>query len=89
MQKQKKIDELLKVNNSLSSDVKNLGEINTLKENEILQKNQSFEIFMKEFKEKFERLKGKLQDEENTKLILLNEQKDLILKYKQVLYLIF
>ena len=84
MQKKKKIDELIKANNSLASDIKNLAEINGVKEKEITLKNQSFEIFMKEFKEKFERLKGKVQEEENAKLRLLNEQKELILKYKQV-----
>ena len=82
MQRKKKIDELIKANNSLASDIKNLAEINGLKEKEITLKNQSFEIFTKEFKEKFERLKGKVQEEENTKLRLLNEQKELILKYK-------
>lgn len=84
MQKKKKIDELIKANNSLASDIKSLAEINSVKEKEIAMKNQSFEIFMREFKEKFERLKGKVQEEENVKLSLLNEQKELILKYKQV-----
>ena len=66
-----------------------MAEINGLKEKEITLKNQSFEIFTKEFKEKFERLKGKVQEEENTKLRLLNEQKELILKYKQVKFCFF
>jgi predicted nuclease with TOPRIM domain len=39
---------------------------------------------MKDFKGKFERLKEKLQNEEKSKLSLITEQKELVLKYKQV-----
>ena len=67
--------------------MKNLKELNSLKDNEFIAKDTNFDVFMKEFKEKFERMKEKLLEEEKTKDALLVEQKELLTKYKKVYYL--
>jgi len=52
----------LKSNTNLSLEISSLKELNEIKDNEILNKNQQFELFMKKFKEKLERAKDKLQE---------------------------
>ncbi len=52
----------MKSNTNLSLEISSLKELNEIKDNEILNKNQQFELFMKKFKEKLERAKDKLQE---------------------------
>lgn len=63
-----------------------LKELNNMKEQEIIAKNKKFEIFMIEFQEKFSKMKDQLEKEENSKNSLINEQKELLIKYKQVIF---
>lgn len=71
-------------NQSLNLELISLKDLNALKNQELDSKNQIFEIFISELKEKFEKVKEKLLQEEKMKEILFIEQKEMLLKYKQV-----
>lgn len=95
MQYLEEIGAINRKNEKLSQEIKtiylekqSLKELNSIKDQEITTKNKKFEVFMSEFQEKFTKMKEQLEQEEKSKNSLINEQKELLIKYKQVIFAI-